>query len=102
MTATPRFFAANRFATNRSRLARPTPEDSKQPAAAAGRGAWSALRRTWRRLLAASRLSPTAVCQESASLGPYDYHNYRDDVDGATWCAEGGARCKRCGKRFRL
>ena len=68
----------------------------------AGAGGPSALARAWRRFLAVTRLSLAAVCEESAGLGPHDYHNYRDDADGVPWCAEGGARCRRCGKRFRL
>jgi hypothetical protein len=67
-----------------------------------GRSVLSAIRRGWRRFLALTRLSSTAVCEESASLGCYDYHNYADDVDAPPWYTEGGAQCKRCGKRFRL
>ena len=63
---------------------------------------WWAIIRVWRRFLALTRLSLTAVCEESAKLGDYDYHTYADDVDAALWFSEGGARCKRCGKRFRL
>jgi hypothetical protein len=62
----------------------------------------SAIIQLWRRFLALTRLSLAAVCEESAKLGCYDYHTYKDDVDEAHWFTEGGARCKRCGKRFRL
>jgi hypothetical protein len=61
-----------------------------------------ALVRWWGNFLALTRLSTTAVCAQSAALGPHDFHNYRDDVDGVPWFTEGGARCKRCGKRYRL
>ncbi len=54
------------------------------------------------RLLATTRLSRVAVCQESATLGEYDYHTHRDDPTGAPWFVEGGRRCGRCGKRFRV
>jgi hypothetical protein len=57
---------------------------------------------TWRRFLAATRLSRAAVCEASAPLGEYDYHNHADDTDGAPWHVEGGRRCVRCGKRFRV
>jgi hypothetical protein len=63
---------------------------------------WSATIDLWRRFLAVSRFSLIAVCEESASLGYSDYHTSADDIDEAPWFAEGGARCKRCGKRFRL
>lgn len=56
----------------------------------------------WRRFLALTRLSRTAVCAASAGLGKYDYHNYRDDENEVDWFTEGGGRCKRCGKVFRL
>ena len=54
------------------------------------------------RFLAATRLSLRSVCAASAALGEYDYHNHRDDADGAPWHVEGGRTCKRCGTRFRL
>jgi len=56
----------------------------------------------WRRFLAATRLSLSAVCDASAPLGEYDYHNHADDADGAPWHVEGGRRCARCGKRYRV
>jgi hypothetical protein len=67
-----------------------------------GRSMVSAIIRVWRQSLAVTRLSLTVVCEESATLGCYDYHTYADDVDAVPWFTEGGARCKRCGKRFRL
>lgn len=60
------------------------------------------IRRGWSLGLAASRLSPRAVCRESIGLGEYDYHSHRDDTAGAPWFVEGGRRCGRCGKRFRV
>jgi hypothetical protein len=60
------------------------------------------IRRVARRFLASTRLSLGAVCAESASLGRFDYHTYADDVDGVPWHTRGGARCRRCGKWFRL
>ena len=60
------------------------------------------IRRFWQRILASSRLSLTAVCAESTRLGRYDYHTYADDVHEAPWGTQGGARCRRCGKWFRL
>ena len=74
----------------------------------ASRCSWVARRllspfhRGWRRFLAVTRLSSTAICEESVGLGCYDYHTYADDVDAALWFMEGGARCKRCHKQFRL
>ena len=60
------------------------------------------VRRVWQRFLAWTRLSLTTVCAESTRLGRYDYHNYADDVDETPWGTQGGARCRRCGKWFRL
>ena len=62
----------------------------------------SALVQELRRFIALTRLSLSVVCEQSVRLGRYDYHTYRDDVDGANWTTLGNARCKRCGKRFRL
>ena len=42
------------------------------------------------------------MCDASAPLGEYDYHNHADDADGAPWHVEGGRRCARCGKRYRV
>jgi hypothetical protein len=55
----------------------------------------------WRRLLAFTRLSRTAVCELSATLGPYDYHDAPDDTNAAPWFF-GELRCTRCGKAFRI
>jgi hypothetical protein len=71
------------------------------PAATRPCGSRGSAARAWRRFLAATRLSRSAVCEESAGLGEYDYHSYRDDADRAPWDVEGGRRCVRCGKRYR-
>lgn len=55
--------------------------------------------RWWRRLLARFRLSLSAVCEESAGMGPYDFHDYPDDDLGAP-AHFTKLRCKRCGKEF--
>jgi hypothetical protein len=55
-----------------------------------------------RLFLASTRLNLTIVCEESAKLGEYDYHNHRDDADQAPWDVEGERRCCRCGKVFRV
>ena len=41
------------------------------------------------------------VCEESAGLGPYDYHDYRDsdDFGGQPWHFV-KYTCRRCGKKF--
>lgn len=57
--------------------------------------------RRWRRLLALTRLSPAAVCELSAPLGPHDYHDAPDDATAAPWFF-GELRCSRCGKAFRV
>jgi hypothetical protein len=67
----------------------------------AGRIAES-VRRLGSRLLAATRLSREAVCRESATLGVYDYHTHHDDPADTPWFVQGGRRCGRCGKRFRI
>lgn len=77
--------------------------ESKEPKVSEGGGGLrAAIVRAWRRFLALTRLSLKAVCEESAQMGEYDYHNSTDDVDAAPWFSEGCGRCKRCGKRFRL
>jgi hypothetical protein len=77
---------------------------TEDPTPVAATAATHRVRRTgmWCRFLAALRLSRTAVCEASAALGEYDYHNHTDDTDGAPWHVEGGRRCARCGKRFRV
>jgi hypothetical protein len=49
-----------------------------------------------------TRLSLAAVCTESEPLGRFDFHTFADDVDKVPWGTQGGARCRRCGKWFRL
>lgn len=51
--------------------------------------------------MAAARLNLAAVCEQSAGVGEYDYHNYSDDIDKAPWHVEGRRKCARCGKWFR-
>jgi len=58
--------------------------------------------RLWQQLLAITRMSLSAVCEQSRPLGPHDFHTYADDVDGVPWGMQGGGRCHRCGKQFRL
>ena len=55
--------------------------------------------RFFRRLLARFRLSDKAVCEESASLGVIDFHDYPDTEEGVPWHMVLHT-CKRCGKRF--
>ncbi len=43
----------------------------------------------------------TAVCEQSAGKGLYDYHDYPDDEHGQPWHFV-PLRCKRCGKEFFL
>jgi len=52
-----------------------------------------------KQLLAFFRLSSKAVCEASASMGPYDFHDYPDDVIGEPWHFF-LLTCKRCGKKF--
>lgn len=56
----------------------------------------------WRRFLAATRLSKSAVCEMSAGLGlANDFHDYPDDVIGAP-DHFGKLTCRRCGKEFTI
>jgi hypothetical protein len=57
--------------------------------------------RRWRRFLAVTRLSPAAVCELSATMGQYDYHDAPDDRSAPPWFF-GELRCSRCGKAFRV
>jgi len=52
-----------------------------------------------KKILAFFRLSKTVVCEVSASMGDYDYHDYPDSIDGEPWHMV-LLTCKRCGKRF--
>lgn len=54
-----------------------------------------------RRLIALLRLNKRIVCEESANLGPYDFHDYPDDIHGQPWHMV-LLTCKRCGKQFYL
>jgi len=65
-------------------------------------GLSDAMARMMRRFSAITRLSLSAVCEESAELGLDDYHTFVDDEGGAVWSTQGGAFCKRCGKKYRL
>ncbi len=59
------------------------------------------LHRSYRRFLAVTRLSPSAVCELSAGMGDEDYHDYPDDTHGQPHFF-GEMHCKRCGKTFRI
>lgn len=52
-----------------------------------------------RKFKARFRMDLRIVCEESAEMGPYDYHDYRDDVYGEP-CHFVMLTCKRCGKPF--
>lgn len=58
------------------------------------------LRRLWRRFLARTRLSLTAVCQES--LGDRDYHDWSDESEVAGPMHFYTYHCARCGKAFTI
>lgn len=55
--------------------------------------------RLWRWALAYFHLNLKVVCEESASMGVADYHDYTDTEDGQP-CHMTTLRCKRCGKHF--
>jgi hypothetical protein len=55
--------------------------------------------RWMRRFLAMFRLSLKAVCEESASMGSCDFHDYTDAVEGSPSHMV-LLTCKRCGKKF--
>ncbi len=59
------------------------------------------MRRLWRWFLARFRLDLDAVCDESLRMGPVDYHDYPDSIEGEPWhfCT---LTCKRCGKPFTI
>lgn len=59
------------------------------------------LRRLYRRFLAFWRLDLQVVCEESASMGDYDYHDYDDDVHHEPWHFI-HLTCGRCGKKFMI
>jgi hypothetical protein len=50
-------------------------------------------------LLATFRLNLRFVCEESASKGLIDFHDYTDDESGEPWHMY-AMKCKRCGKKF--
>jgi len=49
--------------------------------------------------LARFRLNMRIVCEESASKGLIDFHDYPDGIDGQPWHMI-PIECKRCGKKF--
>lgn len=55
--------------------------------------------RAWMWFLARFRLDLDAVCELSRDMGPYDFHDYPDDIHGQPmhFCT---MTCKRCGKNF--
>jgi hypothetical protein len=57
------------------------------------------MKRVWMWFLARFRLSDHAVCEMSKDLGPYDYHDFYDDIHGEP-CHMVLLTCKRCGKGF--
>lgn len=52
-----------------------------------------------RKIIAILRLSDKIVCEESAGMGLYDYHDYPDSIEGEPWHFI-GMECKRCNKKF--
>lgn len=52
-----------------------------------------------RRFLAWSRLSESAVCEESAGMGDYDFHDWPDGTANQPWHMYRHV-CRRCGKEF--
>ena len=46
-------------------------------------------------LLAFLRLSNKSICEVSSSMGPYDFHDYPDDVEGTPFHFI-ELICKRC------
>lgn len=60
------------------------------------------IRRLWRWLLARFRLDLQVVCEESAGMGPCDYHDGPDDKLGFFLCHMVDLQCMRCGKMFRV
>lgn len=50
-------------------------------------------------MLATFRWNLRIVCEESASLGTADYHDYPDSIEGEPWHMI-ELTCKRCGKKF--
>lgn len=61
------------------------------------------IRRLWGRLVRWYRLNvrrdPELVCEASRDLGPYDYHDYPDSVEGYPDHFV-LLMCRRCGKEF--
>lgn len=57
------------------------------------------IKRCWRRFLAIFRLSQSAICEESAGLGMFDYHDYPDSERGEPDHFV-TLKCRYCGKRF--
>lgn len=57
--------------------------------------------RLYRRIMAYWRLDQQIVCEESIGMGLYDYHDYRDSLDGEPWhhCT---MKCKHCDKEFMI
>jgi len=59
------------------------------------------MKKLFRTFVAIMRWNLRFVCEESAGLGPYDYHDYRDsdDFGGQPWHFV-KYTCRRCGKKF--
>jgi hypothetical protein len=52
-----------------------------------------------RKSIALLHLSDKIVCEESANMGHYDFHDYPDDEEGYPFHMT-LLKCRRCRKRF--
>lgn len=57
------------------------------------------MKRLVRRFIARFRINKRIVCEESATLGVIDFHDYPDTKEGEPWHMALHT-CERCGKRF--
>lgn len=56
-------------------------------------------RKIIRRIIARFRLNKKIVCEESASMGAVDFHDFYDSQSCIPWHMALHT-CKRCGKKF--